>query len=142
MWWATSPVLPRPFFPLLPRPTKSVKTLPISAKVQPPSHQPSPTSKHQQEGEGGRTKQFSGLDVLWAMQRATAEKNKVSGGGGGGGGGYKKNNKTKKGLVSGGIQREEDSVDYSNVKPLCIKNDWDVKLDGFEKRLQELSDTN
>ena len=134
MWWATSPVLPRPFFPLLPRPTKSVKTLTISAKAQPPIHQPSPTSKHQQ-GEGGRTKQFSGFDVLWAMQRATAEKNKVSGGG------YKKNNKTKKGLVSGGIQREEDSVDYSNVKPLCIKNDWGVKLDGFEKRLQELSDT-
>ncbi|KAJ6390710.1 hypothetical protein OIU77_024844 [Salix suchowensis] len=75
------------------------------------------------------------------MQRATAEKNKVSGGGGGGG--YKKNNKTKKGsCIWGGIQREEDSVDYSNVKPLCIKNDWDVKLDGFEKRLQELSDTN
>jgi hypothetical protein len=71
------------------------------------------------------------------MQRATAEKNKVSGGGGG-----KKNNKTRKGFVSGGIQREENSVEYSNVKPLCIKNDWDVRLDELEKRLQELSDTN
>jgi hypothetical protein len=70
------------------------------------------------------------------MQRATAEKNKVSGGVG------KKKNKTRKGFVSGGIQREENSVEYSNVKPLCIKNDWDVRLDELEKRLQELSDTN
>ncbi|KAI9400001.1 hypothetical protein POPTR_002G178100v4 [Populus trichocarpa] len=138
MWWATSPVQPRPFFPLLPGPAKSVKTLTFSAKAQPSSHQPSPTSKHQQQqGEGRRAKQFSGFDVLWAMQRATAEKNKVSGGGGG-----KKNNKTRKGFVSGGIQREENSVEYSNVKPLCIKNDWDVRLDELEKRLQELSDTN
>ncbi|CAK7348643.1 unnamed protein product [Dovyalis caffra] len=138
MWWAMSPVQQKPCFPLIPRPTKSVSPLvTISAKAQPSSHQASPTSKHQQkQGEGRRTKQLDGLDVLWAMQRATAEKNKVSGGGG-----YKKNNKKRKGFVSRGIQREEDSVDYSNVKPLCIKNDWDVRLDELEKRLQDLSDT-
>ncbi|KAF5731113.1 carboxylesterase 1-like [Tripterygium wilfordii] len=35
--------------------------------------------------------------------------------------------------------REEDEVDYNNVRRLCIKEEWGVGLDELEKRLQELS---
>ncbi|XP_012083117.1 uncharacterized protein LOC105642785 [Jatropha curcas] len=142
MWAVTLPQ--RPFFPLIPKPNKP---LAVSAASQPPRHRGSSLTRKDrqqiqnqesknQKQSGAVTNQLSGLDVLWAMQRAAAEKNRASGGA------TKKNRKTK-GLLSagGGGQREEDDVDDSNVRPLCIKSEWSAKLDELDKRLQELSET-
>lgn len=84
----------------------------------------SPIPKPQQEGE------ISGSDVLWALQRASA---------------HKKNKKNKKehrrGSSSVATPTEETAVDYTNVRPLRINANWGPKLDDFDKRLRELSDT-
>ncbi|KAH7578104.1 hypothetical protein ACOSP7_000750 [Xanthoceras sorbifolium] len=91
---------------------------------------PLPKRLKQKQGEG---KQLSGSDVLWALQKAAAKK--------------KTKNKKRRELSSADGHRgerddDEDVVDYSNVKPLCIKSEWAVKLDELETRLQELSDIN
>lgn len=82
-------------------------------------------------------KQISGSDVLWALQKAAAARkpkakkkevrsdSQVSKGNGG--------NRKKR-------MEEENSVDYSNVKPLDIRGDWGTRLDALEKRLHELTD--
>ncbi|GAU13694.1 hypothetical protein TSUD_347990 [Trifolium subterraneum] len=36
---------------------------------------------------------------------------------------------------------EQTSVDYTNVRPLCINDHWGPKLDELENRLRDLSDT-
>ncbi|KAE8699630.1 3-ketoacyl-CoA synthase 1 [Hibiscus syriacus] len=72
-------------------------------------------------------KAISGSDVLWALQRAAAQK--------------KKANRKKKGLTSSpDSQREKDSIDYSDVRPFEIKSEWSPKLDELEKRLQQLQE--
>ncbi|XVF72955.1 hypothetical protein PTKIN_Ptkin12aG0161900 [Pterospermum kingtungense] len=105
---------------------------PINASPNPrlPPRQPAAAanggSSHKQE-EG---KEISGSDVLWALQRAAAEKRKAK--------------RKKKGLISSesdASQREKDGIDYSNVRPLEIKTEWRLKLDELEKRLQELEAT-
>ena len=88
----------------------------------------------QEEVGGGR--QLSGSDVLWALQRAAAappQKKKMTG--------SKKKKKRGSSPVCGNRDSSpEDSLDYSNVKPLCMKDDWGSRLDDLERRLQELSD--
>eukprot|EP00257_Ricinus_communis_P021784 XP_015581341.1 uncharacterized protein LOC8266306 [Ricinus communis] len=117
----------------------------ISANSQPSSHRYTSTNKKQrqklqkqdeekQKERGAVTNQLSGIDVLWAMQKAAAEKNRTS---------NSKRNRKRDGLISASGQKEKekekDAVDYSNVRPLCIKSDWGPRLDRLEKRLNELS---
>lgn len=85
---------------------------------------PIPNPDDEEEG-----RQISGSDVLWAMQKAAAHKKKKN---------KKKMNKIRKGSSS---QDEEVAMDYSNIRPLCIKSEWGGRLDELEKRLQELSET-
>ncbi|XP_062091308.1 uncharacterized protein LOC133797429 [Humulus lupulus] len=101
---------------------------------------PNPMLKREEKKEEDG-KQISGSDVLWAMQKAAAKKNRVSG---------KSKSKKKKmmmimsreGLSSVSGHREEELAgDYSNVRPLCIKTEWGPKLDELEKSLQELYET-
>nr|ACU15476.1 unknown [Glycine max] len=78
----------------------------------------------QEEGE------ISGSDVLWALQRASARKNK------------KKNKKEHRRDSSSVVTpTEETAVNYTNVRPLRINANWGSKLDEFDKRLRELSNT-
>ena len=92
---------------------------------------PIPKSQQQRKKEGEEA-QISGSDVLWALQRASARKNK------------KKNKKQEQKRVSSSVAtpREESAiaVDYTNVRPLCINPNWAAKLDELDKRLRELSD--
>ncbi|KAF5731994.1 hypothetical protein HS088_TW18G00681 [Tripterygium wilfordii] len=141
--WAVSPTCP--CLPLIPRPTNTKPPLAVTVSAtsdeQQQQHRSSPIREQKQQqkhnpkqAEGAQSRQLKGLDVLWAMQKAAAEKNKLSGGSG-------RKNKRRKGLSSSeGSDREEDDVDYSNVRPLCIKEEWGVRLDELEKRLQELSE--
>ncbi|KAE8721506.1 hypothetical protein F3Y22_tig00015910pilonHSYRG00092 [Hibiscus syriacus] len=70
-------------------------------------------------------KEISGSDMLWALQRAAAQKKKAN---------------RKKGLTSSpDNQRGKDSVDYSNVRPFEIKSEWNLQLDELEK-LQQLQE--
>jgi hypothetical protein len=87
-------------------------------------------AKQKQEEEG---RQISGSDVLWALQRAAAQKKATSG--------SKKMKKQKGVSSSAGGHREEDGVDYSKARPFCVRSEWGVRLDELEKRLQELSET-
>lgn len=93
--------------------------------------------KRYKEEDGEEERQVSGSSVLWAMQRAAAQKKKVSG---------MKKNKEKRGaspsLVPLGSDKEEEvGVDYNKVRPLCIKSDWGLRLDELDKHLKELSET-
>ncbi|XP_027353103.1 uncharacterized protein LOC113863654 [Abrus precatorius] len=81
---------------------------------------PNPIPKAREQGE------IRGSDVLWALQRASVRKKK---------------NKNKKESSSVATPMEQTAVDYANVRPLCINANWADKLDEFEKRLRELSDT-
>lgn len=146
--WAVHPNPPAPSFPLIPRPAKGFVSLALSATSQHSRHRSSPNRKKQQqqhrriqkhEGEnekqrGAATNQLSGLDVLRAMQRASAEKNRAAIA-------RSKNNQKRKESLSAGGQGDEYAVDYSNVRPLNIKNEWGDKLDELEQRLKELSET-
>ena len=150
--WALSYASPSgPLHLLIPKRTKTPRA--VSANSQPPpQHEfgglgrtiltalesnPKPINtktpqqkKPKREEEEEEGKQISGSDVLWAMQKAAAMKNKS------------KKKKISKGLSSMGGHREEDVAgDYSNVRPLCIKSEWGPKLDELEKSLQELYET-
>ncbi|PSS26249.1 hypothetical protein CEY00_Acc07542 [Actinidia chinensis var. chinensis] len=88
-------------------------------------------SKEQEEEK----RQLSGSDVLLALQRATAQKLKK-----------KKKPRDYQTFLStpknrGPIEDEEDALDYSNARPICINSEWMTRLDELEKRLQELMDT-
>lgn len=92
---------------------------------------PKPEEEEEEEEEG---RQISGSDVLWAMQKAAAHKKSKSK--------KKMMNKNRKGSSSSpGTQGEVASMDHSNVRPLCIRNDWGGRLDELEKRLHQLSET-
>ncbi|KAJ9171566.1 hypothetical protein P3X46_014919 [Hevea brasiliensis] len=143
--WGVSPIPFPPFFPFIPRPTKALVSLTVSATSQPfrqrsspnPNQQKQRIRNHEPENDnqrGAATNQLSGLDVLWAMKRAAAEKNRAAAT-------TNKKNRKRKGLLSADGQREEYAVDYSNVRPLCIKSEWGARLDELEKRLQEISET-
>ncbi|XP_050238518.1 uncharacterized protein LOC126688005 [Mercurialis annua] len=121
--------------------------LPVSATSQ-PSHRRQYSSlnkEHKQQNQGEIQKrdadakvtktQLSGLDVLWAMQKAAAEKTRAVK--------TKKKGKRFEGGGGGVSRKEEESVavDYSSVRPLCIKTDWGGRLDRLEKRIQILSQT-
>lgn len=119
MMWATSLAASFPYLPApVPIHTRCPSLTPFPLKVRLPRH---PAASNQDDG-----KEISGSDVLWALQRAAAHKKKA----------YRK----KKGLASSpeATQRLEDTIDYTNVKPLQIRTVWSLKLDVLEKRLQEL----
>ncbi|MBA0769433.1 hypothetical protein Gotri_018166 [Gossypium trilobum] len=94
------------------------KSYPFPLNVRLPPH---PAASNQDDG-----KEISGSDVLWALQRAAAHK--------------KKANRKKKGSASSpeATQRLEDTIDYTNVKPLQIRTEWSLKLDELEERLHVL----
>lgn len=83
-----------------------------------------------------KEKEISGSDVLWAIQRATAQRNRTNAG--------KKKTKKIRGVElssSAGESTGDNGVDYSNVRPLRIKSDWGHKLEQFEKLLKEFQNT-
>lgn len=88
------------------------------------------------KGGGEDRRQLSGSDVLWALQRATAEK-------------AKKHQQQRQKRCNAN-QEEEDEMrravevddDRSNTNAgprwLCIQSDWGFRLEALEKRLEEL----
>ncbi|PON75494.1 death domain associated protein [Parasponia andersonii] len=160
MWTLSYVYPPRPLPLLFPKPTKTSRA--VSANSQPPRNDvgglgrtlhkalesnPKPTNTQNPEQKRSKRveeeeeegKQISGSDVLWAMQKAAAKKNKLSVSG------ESKSKRKKKimirGLPSAGGHREEVAGDYSNVRALCIKGEWGAKLDELEKSLEELYET-
>ncbi|CAN0889409.1 hypothetical protein LINGRAHAP2_LOCUS16087 [Linum grandiflorum] len=66
------------------------------------------------------------------MQKAAAEKNKLK---------IRKKNKLSSSSPSSASRVQDlPPVDYGNVKPLCVKKEWGVKLVELERRLRQLSD--
>ncbi|KAF5464532.1 hypothetical protein F2P56_014604 [Juglans regia] len=152
--WAVSPTTARPYlFPLTAstpsilagsrppchrsKPPKDVKglgrTIFMALTSSHPNASPYPISNQQkQEQEDGG--QISGSDVLWALQKAAAQKNEMSEN-------KKSKKKKKKKGVSSNNHSEEVNVDYRKVRPLCVKSEWGARLEELEKRLQELSET-
>ncbi|KAH7519427.1 hypothetical protein FEM48_Zijuj08G0034900 [Ziziphus jujuba var. spinosa] len=160
MWAASIGSSPGPCHSLIPKPTKPRRrligplVLSVPVNSQPPdqniqglgrtsrttidsSTKPTNPIEKQDEGEEEEEgRQISGSDVLWAMQKAAAHKNRVSG--------MKKKKKKKnkmkksKGSSSSHVEQEV-AIDYSNVRPLSISSDWGGRLDELEKLLQELS---
>ncbi|KAL6128502.1 hypothetical protein ACLB2K_071857 [Fragaria x ananassa] len=160
MWASLYLSPPPPLHPLIPKPRLTPFPLTVvSAKSRPqpdrdfgvlgrsiltklksnPNPKPTnisvPKQKKQKQEESSR--HISGSEVLFAMQRAAAKKRKET-----------QKKKTKivgEGLSSAGRNREEeeeDGVDYSKVRPLCLKSDWGRRLDELEMRLHELSSKN
>ncbi|CAA7044340.1 unnamed protein product [Microthlaspi erraticum] len=87
-----------------------------------------------------KEKQMSGSDVLWAIQRATAQRKRSTADK------QRKKKITSVELSSSAAESSEDNggsnaVDYSNVRPLRIKSDWGHRLEEFEKILKEFQDT-
>ncbi|XP_010506690.2 PREDICTED: uncharacterized protein LOC104783257 [Camelina sativa] len=81
-------------------------------------------------------KEISGSDVLWAIQRATAQKKRTNAG--------KKKKLIRRGVElssSAGESTGDNGVDYSNVTPLRINSDWGHRLVEFEKLLNEFQNT-
>ncbi|KAG2309719.1 hypothetical protein Bca4012_081314 [Brassica carinata] len=78
-------------------------------------------------------KEISGSDVLLAIQRATAQRKRSNGD-------KKKKIRGMELLSTAGESTGDNGVDYSNVRPLMIKNDWGHRLDEFEKLLKEFQD--
>ena len=116
-------------------PTKDIKGLghTILEVTAVNSTTPNPIPKQQKQEDEGR--QISGSDVLRALQRAAAQKKEFSKSK------KMKSKKMKKNTRGVSSSVEEDSLDYSKVRPLCIKSEWGVRLVELEKRLQELSGT-
>ncbi|GAU13696.1 hypothetical protein TSUD_348000 [Trifolium subterraneum] len=81
--------------------------------------------------ESNSKHQISGSDVLWALQRANNRK-KIT---------KKKEHQRGRESSSTVSRMEQTSVDYTNVRPLCINDHWGPKLDELENRLRDLSDT-
>ncbi|CAA3027299.1 uncharacterized protein LOC111373626 [Olea europaea var. sylvestris] len=104
---------------------KSNKPLRMRNTFNKSRNQQNPESKDEQK------RQLSGADVLWALQRATAHKSKKK--------------KDKRDTISGDgkfVEREiQGAVDYTSVRPLCIKTEWIARLEELERQLQELIDT-
>ncbi|WCJ22493.1 hypothetical protein M5689_004580 [Euphorbia peplus] len=122
-------------------PTPKPTTPPISGNPPPPSRhrkQQQPIKKNQenQNNKGAVSNKLSGLDVLWAMQKAADKKNMRTVR-------NRKREKSESELESeseSGV-KEEYGGDYSNVRPLLIKEEWAAQLDELDKCLQELCDT-
>ncbi|KAK8326357.1 hypothetical protein V6Z11_A11G110400 [Gossypium hirsutum] len=113
--WATSLAASLPYLPA-PIPIHTRYPFPLNVRL--PRH---PTASNQDDG-----KEISGSDVLWALQRAAAHKKKAN------------RKKTGSASLPEATQRLEDTIDYTNVKPLQIRTEWSLKLDELEKRLHVL----
>ncbi|KAJ4892464.1 Uncharacterized protein Rs2_32212 [Raphanus sativus] len=83
-----------------------------------------------------KEREITGADVLWAIQRATAQRKRSNADR------MKKKKKRSVELSSSASKSTGDNVvDYLNVRPLRIKNDWGERVDEFEKLLKDLQDT-
>lgn len=84
-----------------------------------------------------KEREITGSDVLWAIQRATAQRNRS------------KADRMKKKKIrcvelsssSASKSTGDKGLDYLNVKALRIKNDWGQRLDDYDKLLKDLQDT-
>ncbi|CAL0302192.1 unnamed protein product [Lupinus luteus] len=91
---------------------------------------PIPNQKERKKEENEET-QISGSDILLALQKANSLKKKKR----------KVLSSVANSMEQKQHQQQQGGVDYNNVTPLSINNQWGVKLDELEKRLRELSDT-
>ncbi|WZZ48021.1 hypothetical protein YC2023_048128 [Brassica napus] len=84
-----------------------------------------------------KEREITGSDVLWAIQRATAQRNRSKADR------MKKKKMRSVELSSSSASKStgDNGVDYFNVKALTIKNDWGQRLDEFDKLLKDLQDT-
>ncbi|CAK9143637.1 unnamed protein product [Ilex paraguariensis] len=85
--------------------------------------------------------ELSGSDVLWALQKATAQKNMKKKRGFSSASLSASTRSRSRGRNSAKDQENEDSLDHGNVRPLCLKSDWSTRLHELDRRLQELIDT-
>ncbi|KAG2244509.1 hypothetical protein Bca52824_093640 [Brassica carinata] len=83
-----------------------------------------------------KEKEITGSDVLWAIQRATAQRRRTNAE-------RMKKRKTRSAELSSSASKStgDNCVDYLNVTPLRIKSDWGQRVDEFEKLLKDLQDT-
>ncbi|KAJ4954865.1 hypothetical protein NE237_011648 [Protea cynaroides] len=90
------------------------------------------TDERRSQGGGERRTEtpLSGSDVLLALQRAAAAE--VGSGRGKGTGKRRRNGRGE------GVHLVEDTMDYSDVRPLNVNRDWGFRLDDLERRLQDL----
>lgn len=88
-------------------------------------------------GGGEERRQLSGSDVLWALQRASAEEAKK----------YQQQQQKRHNAnqQEDEMRRAAEGDDYrtntaANAGPRwpCIQSDWGVRLEDLEKRLEEL----
>ncbi|KAG2290511.1 hypothetical protein Bca52824_050115 [Brassica carinata] len=84
-----------------------------------------------------KEREITGSEVLWAIQRATAQRNRSKADR------MKKKKMRSVELSSSSASKStgDNGVDYFNVKALTIKNDWGQRLDEFDKLLKDLQDT-
>ncbi|XP_023006674.1 uncharacterized protein LOC111499329 [Cucurbita maxima] len=161
--WAAFSTSPSPSCCRLPLPTRPLPTPPVSAiyaKAQPPdtdadnatpnnsssiksfghkilsaakSTNPKSRSPIRKQESQLETAKISGLDVLRALQKAAAVKEK------------NRTRQVKEQKKDGPPPTEGSGSDNSEmnrrVRPLRIKNDWGLRLTELEKRLQEISET-
>ncbi|KAL7002270.1 hypothetical protein U1Q18_003424 [Sarracenia purpurea var. burkii] len=97
------------------------------------SNLPQQQSGKQEEG------QLSGSDVLLALQRASAKKIKMERRD------YSSSSSNSevaknRGRAATEQEGEEAASDSSNARPICIKSDWNSRLNELEKLLQEFID--
>ncbi|KAL2229628.1 uncharacterized protein LOC105178826 [Sesamum indicum] len=101
----------------------------IESEPPPPLEKQEKLEEQQQQQQ--RQRQLSGADVLMALERATADKTKK-----------KKARRNTGGLSRGrnsaGTAKQETS-NFSDVRPLCIKPEWSDRLEELERRLQQLA---
>ncbi|CAN1157064.1 hypothetical protein LINPERPRIM_LOCUS27711 [Linum perenne] len=115
---------------LQPTPLVSPPTLVPTVAVHRRRSSSSPVPETEEDEKQGESR-LRGLDVLWAMQKAAAEKNKVK---------IRKKNKFPSSSSAVGQMKLQEMPDYGNVKPLCVKREWGVKLDELERRLRQLNE--
>ncbi|KAF8106959.1 hypothetical protein N665_0129s0028 [Sinapis alba] len=82
-----------------------------------------------------KEKEITGADVLWAIQRATAQRKRSNADRM-----KKKKMRSVELLSSASKSTGDNGVDYINVRPLRIKSDWGQRVDEFEKLLKNLQD--
>ncbi|KAK4787628.1 hypothetical protein SAY86_011461 [Trapa natans] len=75
------------------------------------------------------SKEISGSDILWALQRAAAKKSKSQ---------RRAKRKTEK-KISDEDDTDDDDGKHREVRPIRIDSEWGPRLDDLEDRLRQLS---
>lgn len=112
---------------------RSVKSLGhtiLSAVKSPLPNRKQGTPKQESEAEA-EAGQVRGSDVLWALQKAAAAKEKNR---------SRRVNDKKKKEGPAAFAEPQNSGINRGVRPLRIGSDWGFRLSELEKRLQEISD--